>query len=100
MQMLQWLGIDGRVRSPRGVNLCLPSERAFAAIDATKTRGPYLSRLNRHRLSHDRAAASNDLKVGNRSPAGRNGTGGSGEGAERFHGRFAKEWAHGSRLPQ
>lgn len=100
MQMLQWVGIDGRVRSPRGVNLCLPSEMAFAAKDATKTRGPCFSRLNRHRLSHDRAAASDDLKVGNRSPAWRNGTGGSGEGPERFHGGFVEEWAHGSGLPQ
>lgn len=100
MQVLQWLDINRRVRSPRGVNLCLRSVMAFAAKETTKTRGPCLSRLNRHRLSHDRAAAGDDLKVGNRSPAWRNGNGGSGEGPERFHGRLVEEWAHGSGLPQ
>lgn len=100
MQILQWLDADGRLRSPRGVNLCLPSVMAFASKDATKTRGPCLSRLSRHRLSHDRATAGDDLKVGNRSPAWRNGTGGSREGPECFHRRFVEERAHGAGLPQ
>lgn len=82
------------------MKLRFPTISPLSSKDATEPSRSGLCSLSRHGLAHDGTSARNDLQVGNRPSAGRNGAGRSGKGPEGFGWGGIQERTHGSGLPQ
>ena len=82
------------------MDLCLPAVGADSAKDAIERIGAGLCSLDIHCLAHDRAPASEDLKVGHGSSAGGNMASGGGEGSKSGGRCLVEERAHRARLSE
>lgn len=89
-----------RLVRPGSVDLCLATVCADSAKDAAERIGTRLCSLDFHGLTHDRAAAGEDLKIGHGSSTWRNMASGSGEGTKSGRRSLVEEGTHGTRLPE